>query len=75
MMGRIGIAVTPMIPSGRVEFGEKFFDAISDDGKIERGEEVEVIAFSMGTLNVKRFHTSLDDDSGCPTGPFLKPQP
>lgn len=55
LVGRIGITVTPMIPTGRIKIDEKDYESMSDEGKIERGEEVEVLAFSMGILKVRRF--------------------
>jgi len=66
LIGRIGETVTPMIPSGRIKLGEKDYEAISDDGKLDRDEEVEVLAFSMGTLKVRRF------ERGCRKTPDFK---
>ncbi len=51
----IGKAATPIIPSGKVKIEETDYEAMSDEGKIERNEEVDVLAFSMGTLKERRF--------------------
>ncbi|MBK1880657.1 NfeD family protein [Pelagicoccus mobilis] len=53
-IGRVGKTLTPMIPSGRIRLDEKDYEAVSDDGKLDRDEEVEVLTISMGTLKVRR---------------------
>lgn len=55
LIGCIGTTVTPMIPSGRINLGEKNYEAISDGQKLDRDEKVEVLAISMGILKVRRF--------------------
>jgi len=54
LIGRTGKTVTPMIPSGRIRLDNKDYEAISDDGKLDRNEAVEVFGFAMGTLKVRR---------------------
>ncbi len=54
LIGRIGIAVTPMLPSGRLELDGKDYDAVSDGPKLERGEQVMIISVSMRILKVSR---------------------
>lgn len=55
LVGCVGKTLTPMMPSGRIRLGGKDYEAWSDDGQMDRDEEVEVLAFSMGTLKVRRF--------------------
>ncbi|MBK1880613.1 NfeD family protein [Pelagicoccus mobilis] len=64
LIGRIGRTVTPMVPSGRIKLGEKDYEAISDEGKMDRDEEVEVLAFSMGTLKVRKFQPDVAHNFG-----------
>ncbi|MCH6259025.1 hypothetical protein MLD52_20885 [Puniceicoccaceae bacterium K14] len=59
LIGRTGKAVTPMIPSGRIELDHQHYEAISVDGKLDKGEGIEVIAVSMRELKVKK--VKLDD--------------
>ncbi len=54
LKGRVGITVTPMVPSGRIRLDGKDYEAISDDGKLDRNEKVEILDFAMGSLKVRR---------------------
>lgn len=54
MLGRIGTAVTVLRPSGKVEIGDEIFDAVSEDGFINKGEEVKVIKDEAGQVYVMR---------------------
>ncbi len=54
LKGRIGITVTPMVPSGRIRLDGRDYEAISDDGKLDRNEKVEILDFAMGSLKVRR---------------------
>lgn len=43
IVGQIGIAATPLRPSGRMELNGKFFDVVSEAGFVEQGKPVVVI--------------------------------
>ena len=52
VVGKKGIAITSLRPSGRVECEGELFDAVSDEGLIERGEAVIVTEISANHLVV-----------------------
>ncbi|HDP54107.1 MAG TPA: nodulation protein NfeD, partial [Bacteroidetes bacterium] len=54
MLGKVGIALTVLRPSGRVEIGDEVFDAVSEDGFINKGEEVKVVKDEAGQVYVMR---------------------
>ncbi len=54
MLGKTGTALTVLRPSGRVEIGDEIFDAVSEDGFINRGEKVIVIKDEAGQIYVMR---------------------
>ncbi len=54
LVGQVGTTITAMVPSGKIRIGEKDYEAISSDGKLDRNEIIEVYATSMGMLKVKR---------------------
>lgn len=58
MRGRVGIALTDLKPSGRIEIDGQPFDAIADGEFIHLGESVSVEGASMGCLKVSRRRTS-----------------
>tara|TARA_B110000037_G_C17029725_1_gene468933 strand:+ start:680 stop:1123 length:444 start_codon:yes stop_codon:yes gene_type:complete len=53
LIGCRGVAVTPMVPSGRIRLRDRYYEAISEGPKLEEGDEVEVLAISMGILRVR----------------------
>lgn len=58
LRGRLGIALTDLKPSGRIEIDGQPFDAIADGEFIHLGESVSVEGASMGCLKVARRRTS-----------------
>jgi membrane-bound serine protease (ClpP class) len=54
MLGMVGVALTVMRPSGKVEIGDEIFDAVSEDGFINKGEEVKVVKDEAGQVYVMR---------------------
>lgn len=52
-LGRRGIAVTPMLPSGAIRIEGRTIDAISDGVSIEKGTEIEVHAIRGNYLVVR----------------------
>ena len=51
-IGKTGIAITVLRPSGRVKIGEDIFDAVSEDGFINKNEEIKVIRDEAGQVYV-----------------------
>ncbi len=51
-IGREGIAVTPLRPSGKIEIDSEQFDAVSTRGFIEEGTPVKVIRHENAQLYV-----------------------
>ena len=43
LLGQTGEALTTLRPAGRVQFGEKVVDVVSEGGYIERGSVIEVL--------------------------------
>ncbi len=54
MVGKMGIALTVLRPSGKVSIGDEVFDAMSDEGFINKGEKVIVTKDEAGQLYVSR---------------------
>ncbi len=52
MVGKSGVAATVLRPSGKIEIDGELFDACSDIGFIQKGEEVKVIRDEAGQLYV-----------------------
>lgn len=53
-MGKIGLAITDLRPSGKVEIDGIQYDAVSEREFIEKGKLVKVIKYRIGQLYVER---------------------
>lgn len=54
LVGKKGIASTVLRPSGKVNVEGTVYDAISEDGFIEKGTEVKVIKYETGQIHVSK---------------------
>lgn len=54
MLGRVGVAITVLRPSGKVQIDNEIFDAVSDEGFINKDEQVKVIKDEAGQIYVMR---------------------
>lgn len=54
LVGKRGIASTVLRPSGKVNVEGTVYDAISEDGFIEKGTEVKVIKYETGQIHVSK---------------------
>lgn len=54
IVGKKGIAVTPLRPSGKIEVDNVWYDAISEDGMININEKIKVIRFLNNQAYVRR---------------------
>lgn len=54
LRGQSGIAETTLRPAGKVKIDGKRFDVVSEDGFIEAGTEIEVIAVDESRIVVRR---------------------
>ena len=54
LIGQIGIATTVLRPSGRIDIADEPYDAISDDGFIEKGMPVVVTGVDAGQVIVEK---------------------
>ena len=52
LIGKEGVAMKEMIPSGLVQIDEKSFEAFSETGPIEAGKRVRVVRLDVGRLVV-----------------------
>ncbi len=52
MIGKTGVATTILRPSGKVEIDGEIFDAVSEVGYIEKGEEIKVLRDVAGQIYV-----------------------
>ncbi len=52
LIGKIGVASTVLRLSGKISVDGKFYDAVSEDGFIEKGTEIKVIRYETGQLYV-----------------------
>ena len=55
LVGCKGVAATVLVPSGKVQIGENFYDANSVDLHIEQGTEVIVVGADVFGIKVKKF--------------------
>lgn len=53
LIGSTGVAYTDMIPSGKVEINNKLYDAQSDMGFIEKGQQVRVVDYATAQIKVR----------------------
>ena len=53
-IGHEGIATTVLRPSGKVRIDDEIFDAVSEDGFIEKNEKVIVLKYESGQVYVRR---------------------
>jgi membrane-bound ClpP family serine protease len=58
MVGRTGIAFSPLRPSGKVEIDGRHHDAASDGGFIDAGTTVEVVGWSGFVMIVRGVNDS-----------------
>jgi membrane-bound ClpP family serine protease len=54
MIGQTGKVTQPLLPRGMIKIKDEYWNAISMDGDIEAGGEVEVVGISGLVLEVKR---------------------
>ena len=54
MVGKSGIASTVLRPSGKVRIDDVVYDAVSDDGFIEKGQAVKVLRYETGQVYVEK---------------------
>lgn len=54
LVGCRGVAATVLVPSGKVQIGEKIYDANSMDLHIEQGAEVVVVGADVFGVKVKK---------------------
>jgi len=45
-LGQVGVAVSPLRPGGKAQFGEQILDVISEGDMVEKGQQVRVVGFS-----------------------------
>lgn len=53
-VNKIGVAITPLRPSGKVEVDGEIFDAISQSGFIDKGVSIRIIRFDTSQLVVTK---------------------
>jgi membrane-bound serine protease (ClpP class) len=53
-VNKIGVAITPLRPGGKVEVDDEIFDAISQSGFIDKGVSIRVIRFNTSQLVVDK---------------------
>jgi len=57
LISKIGVALTILRPSGKVEIDGDVYDAIAEIGYIEKGEDIIVAKFETSQLFVKKYKT------------------
>lgn len=53
LLGAMGVAVTPLRPAGKVQFGEQFVDVIAEGGYVSPGARVRVVEVEGSRIVVK----------------------
>ncbi len=56
MVGKSGIASTVLRPSGKVRIDGVVYDAVSEDGFIEKGQAVKVLRYETGQVYVEKLN-------------------
>lgn len=54
MVGKSGIASTVLRPSGKVRIDDVIYDAVSEEGFIEKGQAVKVLRYETGQVYVEK---------------------
>ena len=54
LMGRKGVAATPLMPTGRAKFGDEICDVITQGQVVDKGDAVEVIEAVANRVVVKK---------------------
>ena len=54
MVGKEGMAVSVLRPSGKVEIENEIFDAVSEEGYVDKGEKVMVVKDEAGQIYVMK---------------------
>jgi len=54
LISKVGVTVTALVPSGKVEIDGKLYDAISSVAHLEKGERIEVVAADAFGLRVRK---------------------
>jgi membrane-bound serine protease (ClpP class) len=54
MVGKVGMAVSVLRPSGKVEIENDIFDAVSEEGYVDKGEKVMVVKDEAGQIYVMK---------------------
>ena len=54
IVGETGIATTVLRPSGKIKVAGVFYDAVSLDGFIEKGDEVRIVRYETGQVFVEK---------------------
>ena len=53
LLGAIGVAVTPLRPAGKAQFGEQFLDVIAEGDYVSPGGRVRVVEIEGMRIVVK----------------------
>jgi len=53
MIGQVGLALTPLRPAGRAEFGPRLLDVVTEGEFVEKGTRVQVVAVRGLTVVVR----------------------
>jgi membrane-bound serine protease (ClpP class) len=56
MVGKSGIASTVLRPSGKVRIDGVVYDAVSEEGFIEKGQAVKVLRYETGQVYVEKLN-------------------
>lgn len=56
LLGKIGVAVTPLRPAGRMEHGGQFYDVIAQGEFVDPGTPVEVLEVRHNRIYVRQTH-------------------
>lgn len=58
LIGVVGRCLTDLHPGGKAQFGSRVLDVISDDGVLDSGTSVRIVAFTSSTARVVKDATS-----------------
>src|SRR5208282_4703737 len=61
LLGSVGVAVSPLRPAGKVQFGTNLVDVVAEGGYVEPGMHVQVVEIEGNRVVVKEVEPIVDD--------------
>ena len=73
LVGKVGVAHTPMLPSGIVKIDGHQYDSVCDGFAVQQGDMVKVVGVKGNRIHVQPAGDDVDVESGGAEDPFSNP--